>query len=108
MIYKFKNKKLYDLLKKKGEIVDKGRELSAQKEEIDAELNKCGLQVTRLQEKMQPIVGKLMKSKRKEMDEFEEIGRFQALEEKDEIEIETFNVVDAFKENYLEQKKEQK
>lgn len=90
-----------DLIEKKGVIVTKGRELSQQKEEIETELNKCGLQINKLNDKLIPMVEGLGV----ELGEFEQIESIKV--EEGELVMSIFDQVEEFK-NQLRKMAEEK
>jgi hypothetical protein len=96
------NKELGTLLTKKSGFVDEGRAITKQIEELETARRKVGLQIQKLKDKIVPLVAKLTEGK---LAEFEEISTVDL--KGDEIEIKTFNVVEDFKRDYLEAKKNQ-
>ena len=88
-----------DLIIKKGEIVTRGREITKQKEELDTELNKCGLQVNKINDKLIPLVN----GYGIELGEFEQIESVKL--EGEELVVSIFDQVEEYKEAILEAKK---
>ena len=96
---KINNKELSSLLGKKNEFVLQGREFSKQIEKLEAERNKCGLQIQKLKDKIVPIVKKEVDGK---LGEFEDITTVELYGS--DVIINTYDVVEDFKKNYLEAK----
>lgn len=101
-IIKVESEEIKDLITKKGEIVTKGRELNAQKEEIETELNKAGLQINKLNDKLIPMVHELGI----ELGEFEQIESIKI--EENELVVTIFDQVEEYKAAILKEKEEKK
>ena len=99
---KINHKELGSLLSKKNELVTEGREISKQIEKLETERNKVGLQIQKVKDKLIPLVKKLTEGK---LEQFEEITTVEPYGS--EIVINTCNVVEDFKRQYLEQTKGQ-
>ena len=88
---KIENQEIKDLIVKKGEVVTRGREISQQKEDLETELNKAGLQVNKLNDKLIPLVEGLGI----ELGEFEQIESVKI--ENEELVVNIFDQVEEYK-----------
>jgi len=99
------NKDLYKLLTDKDKLVNEGREISKQIDDLEKERNKLAMQIQKLKDKVIPIVQKEMEGK---LNEYEEISEVKSTEVEGEVEISTYDQVEQFKEFLKEKKAESK
>jgi len=95
------HQELHDLLTKKDKLVNEGRELSKQIEDLETERNKLALQIQKVKDKVIPIVQKEMEGK---LGEYEEISEVKTTED-GQVDIAIYDQVEQFKE-YLKEKKD--
>lgn len=98
---KLQHKELFNLLKDKNKLIEEGRKISVKIESLETQRNKLALQVQKIKDKVIPIVKGIVDG---QLGEFEEISEVRALPVINEVEIETYDQVEQFKE-YLTEKK---
>lgn len=99
------HEEIYKALVEKNEQVKEGRELSEQIEKLEEERNKIGLQIQKLKDRIIPEIEEIIKGI--EMSEYEAVGEVRAGEQENEVEIEIFDQIEAYKE-FLDDKKKEK
>ena len=97
---KLNNKELLKLLQSKSTLVDEGRGITKEIEKLETDRRKVGLQIQKLKDKIIPLVTKLTKDS---MAEYEEISTVDVKD--DEIIVEIVDVVENFKRDYKEARK---
>jgi len=97
---KLNSKELLKLLQSKSTLVDEGRGITKEIEKLETDRRKVGLQIQKLKDKIIPLVTKLTASA---MAEYEEISTVDVKD--DEIIVEIVDVVENFKRDYKEARK---
>ena len=97
---KLNSKELLKLLQSKSTLVEEGRGITKEIEKLETDRRKVGLQIQKLKDKIIPLVTKLTKDS---MAEYEEISTVDI--KGDEIEVITVDVVENFKRDYKEARK---
>lgn len=100
---KITNKAIFDGLKEKDKFVEEGRKLTDKIESMETQRNTVGMKIQKVKDRIIPLIEEEVKAI--ELGEFETVGDVKATSVLNEVEIEVFDQVEAYKEYILDEKK---